>query len=503
MLLAVIGFVIANMRERLTEIALGWFAPDLQPTIDEELGKASERARFAADPISYVVEHDLVLWAALGVLAVLLVVVLLFWVSWRMRTFRVTPDVLEVRGGIIFRSHRSARLDRVQGIDITRPFVPRLFGAAKVQVSVAGQSGNTELAYLSSRAADELRRDLLVLASGARLRVSAGPVGPTPQAGASSLSDLLARRADELLAPELDPALAAPESVVQLPVGRLIGSTLLGGFVILIPVLAAVIVWGIVARTGWVLVSLLPSTIAIGSYLWARIVKSLRYSIAGTPDGVRIGYGLLSTENRTIPPGRIHAIEVHQWALWRPFGWWAIRVNIAGHVGEASGADQRSRLLPVGNADDVRRVIGLIAPGASVDALLRLGMAGRRTAGSAPRQAAPYSTPSRRARWVRPFTWRRNGWAIADGVLAFRRGLLLRRVVFVPLARLQSVAVNTGPVGRGLRLATTRVHTVAGPVVPALPALDRRAADELFEQVIRDATAYAAADHTAAWGRNG
>ncbi|NKF32792.1 PH domain-containing protein, partial [Pseudomonas sp. BGM005] len=55
---------------------------------------------------------------------------------------------------------------------------------------------------------------------------------------------------------------------------------------------------------------------------WAQISKSLRYSIAPTPDGVRITYGLLTTVTETLPPGRIFAVEVTQSLLWRPFGWW-------------------------------------------------------------------------------------------------------------------------------------------------------------------------------------
>ncbi|MEB0307654.1 PH domain-containing protein, partial [Cryobacterium sp. 10I1] len=78
--------------------------------------------------------------------------------SWRMHTFRVSGEVVEVRSGLVFRSNRRARLDRIQGVNIVRPFIPRLFGAAKLEVSVAGQDANVHLAYLGSAAADALRR---------------------------------------------------------------------------------------------------------------------------------------------------------------------------------------------------------------------------------------------------------------------------------------------------------------------------------------------------------
>ena len=78
-----------------------------------------------------------------------------------------------MRSGILFRSHRSARLDRIQGINVNRPLFARLFGTAKLEVSVAGQSGNVQLSYLGSALADGLRADMLRLASGARAEKAA------------------------------------------------------------------------------------------------------------------------------------------------------------------------------------------------------------------------------------------------------------------------------------------------------------------------------------------
>ena len=85
-----------------------------------------------------------------------------------MHSFRVTDDLVEVRSGLLFRTHRRARLDRVQGVTITRSLLPRIFGAAKLDVAVAGNDGNVQLAYLGSASADALRREILQLASGLR-----------------------------------------------------------------------------------------------------------------------------------------------------------------------------------------------------------------------------------------------------------------------------------------------------------------------------------------------
>ncbi|RXZ37748.1 PH domain-containing protein, partial [Agromyces binzhouensis] len=193
-----------------------------------------------------------------------------------------------------------------------------------------------------------------------------------PASGAPSVVDragtVVGRRVDEFLSPELDPDLAPPESVVRLPLPRVIASALLGGSMIWLVAIIVIIVVALTTGTLWMLFTFVPAAIGVVSYLWSRITGSLRYSIAGTRDGVRIGSGLLSTANQTIPPGRVHAIEASQWLLWRAFGWWTVRVNVAGQsVAQAGDAARRTLVLPVGTADDVRRVIGLLAPDAFDD----------------------------------------------------------------------------------------------------------------------------------------
>ncbi|WP_217424000.1 PH domain-containing protein [Agromyces sp. Marseille-P2726] len=502
--IAVLGFLIANLRERLVDWAFLLFAPDLGGDVDAEYGRWQED--WANDPIGAIVSLNLVGWAIAAVAVLIVVVIAGFWLSWRMHTFRVTTEAPEVRSGILFRSHRSARLDRIQGINVNRPVFARLFGTAKLEVSVAGQSANVPLSYLGSALADGLRADLLRLASGARAEKAAKAAdaagmgvgdgtGTVDGTGRAHVPGIIGQRVDEFLAPELDPSLAPPESVVHLPLGRVIGSTLLGGSTLWIIVLAAVIAAGVSTGQIWVLFSFIPAAIGLVSYMWSRITKSLRYSIAGTPDGVRIGHGLLSTGNQTIPPGRIHAIEANQWLLWRPFGWWSIRINVAGQSVTASNdAAQRTLVLPVGTVADVHRVLALLLPDAAfaVDPLIEQGLVGRGGAGG-------YAPVPKRAAWLRPFSWRRIGWALAGGVALIRRGWLLRSLTLVPLARMQSVAVSVGPLQRMLRLASVRIHTVTGPVTALAPSLDRSEATDLFERLADEAVERAASDTSHHW----
>ena len=93
----------------------------------------------------------------------------LFYLSWRFHTFRITGDDVEVRSGVLFRTHRRAPLDRVQGVNLTRPMFARLVGMAKLEVVGAGLDSNVKLEYLSTSNAEAVRTDILRLASGRRL----------------------------------------------------------------------------------------------------------------------------------------------------------------------------------------------------------------------------------------------------------------------------------------------------------------------------------------------
>ncbi|KPG88433.1 PH domain-containing protein [Frigoribacterium sp. RIT-PI-h] len=525
------------------------------------------------DPFGYVVDQG---WLGLLLLAVVVVIALFvggFWLSWRMHTFRVGDDVVEVRSGIVFRTNRRARLDRIQGINIQRPLLARVFGAAKLEVNQAGQDANVNLAYLRSASADDLRREILrragggppphsppTSAAGAPADPGAGPTttghpdAPAPHR--QGFGGLVEQRANEFLAPELDPDEAPPQSVVALSPGRLIGSTVLSGYTLFLLAAVVAIVISVVTTGEWFLLFvLLPAVLGSGGFYVNRITKSLRYTIAGTRDGVRIGYGLFSTSNETLPPGRIHSVKVSQPLLWRPFGWWDVKINRASRSSTKGAAGQENTtILPVGDEDDVRRVLELVLPElvgvAAVGVATEEARAGStasadvpeavtpeaivsatvpRTDASATGEAAPpavrdaveattehtlslvegglrssgtdggFTVSPRRAAVLRWFSWRRNGFRTAPGALLLRKGAIWRQLVIVPLPRVQSVGLVQGPLRRRLRLATVHLHTVQGPIVAEIGALDQDDALGFFTTAGREAVAAAHADRTHRW----
>src|SRR5690606_22832481 len=121
-LLVIVGILIANMRDRI----IGWFIDLVAP--DEGIDYEGE-----GDPIDWLVSNDLLLIGSLIALGIVALLCGIFYMFWRFHTFRITDEHVEVRKGIVFRSHRRAPLDRVQGVNLTRPFPARLIGMAKLE----------------------------------------------------------------------------------------------------------------------------------------------------------------------------------------------------------------------------------------------------------------------------------------------------------------------------------------------------------------------------------
>jgi len=468
-LLAIIGFIVVQLRDELINSFFG--------------GDNDE------DPFVWLQRSELFWVVIVAVLVGLGLGVAGFYLSWRMHSFRITDEVVEVRSGVLFRTNRKGRLDRIQGINISKPFIPRLFGAAKLEVNVAGQDANVQLAYLGTVAADQLRADILRLASGTR--------EAAPEQVAKGSGDVIRDRVNELLAPELDPAALRAESVVTMNIGRVIGSLLLGdGTLTLVIVIAGICIFSGVTDAPVFLLGVIPGAIGVVSYYARKFTRSLRYTIAGTPDGVRIGYGLLSTSNETLPPGRIHAVQVSQPLLWRIPGWWQIKVNLAGKSSSnGTGTQENTTILPVGNRDDVLAVLALVLPSLAGEPLLGHGLLGEAGDG--------YTNSPRRAAVIRWFSWRRNGIALADDAVLLRKGAIWRELIIVPVARLQSAALQVGWLRRRLRVATLRLHTVAGPVTPVIGAVDDATAREFFLSLTAAAVDHGSRDTTQRWREHG
>jgi len=433
-------------------------------------------------------------WILLGVAAVVAIAAVYSALAWRFTRFAVGEEAVHLHTGVLFRQQRQARLDRLQSVDVVRPFVARLAGLSQLTLEVAGAAdSNVELAYLKDEDAMRLRAELLAKAAGVRLGnapVAAAP-GVEGEAGA--------------VPPPAPFVEEAPErTVLEVPVPRLVGSILLSsalvGFVVffllgLTAILVAALGGASLEELTWSNgVVLLPALLGVASFVWSRFTGGYGFRAAISPDGIRLAHGLLETRAQTIAPGRIQAIELSQPLLWRQAGWWRVRMNVAGY---GTGATQESQttLLPVGDKEQALLASWLVLPDLGTEdavGLLTEAMEGSGAEGG-------FSLVSRRVRFLSPLTYRRNGFLVTERALMLRRGRLRRLVQIVPHERTQSLGLEQGPIARALRVAAFTVHSVSGPVRPVIDDLDLELAYRLLEEQSVRARQARAADRSERW----
>jgi putative membrane protein len=99
-------------------------------------------------------------------------------------------------------------------------------------------------------------------------------------------------------------------------------------------------------------------------------------------------------------------------------------------------------------------------------------------------------------------SWRRHGFAVTDFGLLLRRGIVWRKLAVFPLARLQGVSLNQGPIDRIQLVSGAQVHTAPGPITGMLSGLERDDALQLLDGVSRAAAAAAMRDTTHRWSEH-
>lgn len=341
--------------------------------------------------------------ALAGFIAVCAVVWLVSGVWWRQMGYQLGEEELTLRRGVISKQQRTARYDRTQAVDVVEPVIARLFRLAAVRVETAGgQSSAIEIAFLTKRDAEALRAEILS-------RVHGEP------------RERPAEEEDNVLIPEI-------------PIARSLAAAALHvSTIILITALLFLVV------TPMSLTITLPILVATVPRAWNVIDSSWRYT-ATLDDGVlNITYGLADRRRQNIRLERIHAVQVTQPFLWRPFDWYETRVLVAGYGGTASGEGSGStRIVPVGKREQARQFL--------------------------PADAAPtYASPAR-AKWVSPIDYRQQTVALAGDYVIVRAGRFNRRVQAIELRHIQELTLRRGPISQLFGLATVELDLVQGPV---------------------------------------
>ena len=301
---------------------------------------------------------------------------------------------------------------------------------------------------------------------------------------------------------------------------RLIASIMLEHLVWLVPVvclmLGAAVFAAVISGESPFLIfmALLPGTfVPLLGYLgtlWARFDGAANFKITPSGQGgVTLRYGFTGTHTQNVMVERIQALAVEQSILWRAFGWYRIKMTIAG-IGIEKNDNQkvvtRNVALPVGNKQETLMVLRLLLPALDeAQAQVLLDTADGSLKSQKPQVPAMIVTPSS-ARWMDLLTWKRNGVTTVGytagsvqattridsdaarasvgehtrgDLLLIRGGYFIRTLSIVPVSRVLSVSRGQGPLQRAFGCASVHFGTVPGPVRTLMMHLPPRVCEDL------------------------
>lgn len=474
--------------------------------------------------------------------AVLVLILVGGSIDWWFTRYSLDDLAIHRRSGFLFKKNRTIRLESVQSVDISRPLVARLLGLSELRFEVAdGSSEALHIKYVSARKAEVLRRTAMASINLLRSEAAGRPVDVLPdsmQISAERMPD-----ADQLhqpfeasygapmqdgtqqdgtqqVAPQ-QPAASRRGARARMPMPvaadpsqppifrisnvRLIASIMLEHLVWLVPAVALMVGAAVFAAIMGgespflIFMAILPGTFApmVGYVvaLWTRFDGAANFKITlGGQGGVTLRYGFTGTHTQNVMVERIQALAVEQSILWRAFGWYRIKMTIAG-IGIEKNDNQklvtRNIALPVGNKQEALMVLRLLLPALDeAQAQVLLDTADGSLKSQKPQVPAMIVTPSS-ARWMDLLTWKRNGVttvgytagsahattridsdaarsSVAEhtrgDLLLIRGGYFIRTLSIVPVSRVLSVSRGQGPLQRAFGCASVHFGTVPGPV---------------------------------------
>ncbi len=493
-------------------------------------------------------------------------------IDWWFTRYSLDDLAIHRRSGFLFKKNRTIRLESVQSVDISRPLVARLLGVSELRFEVAdGSSEALHIKYVSARKAEVLRRTAMASINLLRSEAAGRPVDVLP--GSMQISAERMPDADQLHQPfeasyeasygapvqdgtqpanqQMAPqqggySQPAPEQGIQqpgasrrgarmpMPVAadpsqppifrisnvRLVASIMLEHLVWLVPAVALMVGAAVIAAIldgespFLIFMALLPGTfVPLLGYLgtlWARFDGAANFKITPSGQGgVTLRYGFTGTHTQNVMVERIQALVVEQSILWRVFGWYRIKMTIAG-IGVEQNDNQklvtRNIALPVGNRQEALMVLRLLLPALDeVQAQVLLDTANGSLKRQQPQVPAMIVTPSS-ARWMDLLTWKRNGVTTVGytagsarattridsdaarasvgehtqgDLLLIRGGCFNRTLAIVPVSRVLSVSWGQGPLQRAFGCASVHFGTVPGPVRTLMMHLPPRVCEDL------------------------
>jgi putative membrane protein len=397
------------------------------------------------------------------------------YVRWINTTYRVAGEALHFRRGVLSPDETTIPIARIQSIDATQGPIQRLFGVHELHVQTAGggSGGEILLRAVSDLAARELR-DVAGLPEPAQVDLPEWRLG----FGGLLVTALTAPQIGVILPVVGGLAAAGDDLLFGRPGERLVDRlpTDPGGI--------ALVVAGL-AGAAFVL-SFIGAIVAFGGFVLVRDGKRLR-----------IRRGVLQRRAASIPLARVHAVDVVEGVLRRPFGLASLRMETAGYRSEPAAAQV---LVPLLRAGDAGKLLSEFVPGLAVEPgpLQRPPDRARRryvqvpvlvgaAAGAAVTVIWPVAWPVTLALALLGgvdglLRWRATGWRLDGARIVIRQRLLARRTLVARADRLQEHGLSVSPLQRRGRLASFEVAVGSGRR-RRVRHLDRTIARDLLERL--------------------
>ena len=417
--------------------------------------------------------------SAIGALALALVGAVVAGVAgylrWNSTFYEVQGGSLRFRSGILSPDETAVPLGRIGALDSTQGPIQRLFGVLSLQVQTAGGGSEGEIVLRAVSSAD-----------AHRLRAAAALPDPVT----SDLPEWRLR-----LSALIATALTAPQFGVVLP---------------LLAASAAILDDVLLDGPGdglWDRLPDQPGQIALAAaaligVAWllsfaGALIAFAGFTVARDDNRLRIRRGVLSRRAASLPLARVHAVEVVEGLVRRPFGLATVRIQTAGYRDEPAAAQT---LFPLVRVADIDRILGELVPALSGG----LGQLHRPPRRAARRYALPEALAGGAlgavitAAWLAAWPaiavlalaggldglgrYRSAGWRLAAGRLAVRRRMLARRTLVARADRLQEHSLRVSPLQRRAQLATLGVAVGSGRR-GRVAQLESDVAERLFERL--------------------
>ncbi len=420
---------------------------------------------------------------------------------WRRFEYRVGASEIRIDSGIISRTHRSIPFDRVQDVDITQGPVARVLGIAQVRFETGASAGKEEgvLQAIRLERAHQLRE--LVRARRAPVVEARSTAADAPPAVyAMDISRLF-------LSGAFNFSLAVFAALLGLTqtVGDFIGfDPLSRSFWRSVDSFSGTIAQLVLANRLFTAVAGVVTLVVVGiaTGVIRTVLRDYGFRLDRTETGLRRRRGLLSLTDVTLPVARAQAAIVGTGPVRDNFGWRDLKLQ---SLARDQGGSGDHVLAPLAHDEEVAAILSAlgwrtlpariawnrVSPAyvwtlaLALAPLLLIAIVEMVFVPIAGAIGIVVILGAVALRWL---AWRRTGFSLDGNRILIRSGWWRRRILILPIRRIQSIDLSQSFIGRWFGIAgiTFGVAGGTGLSIHRIPALSEEAARNLRGQLLEN-----------------